>query len=83
MKGDGRPVIPPLENPAELERVYRLPVGQWTFRNDFDLVNRMPDIETEEGERLLLTGSGSCHILLTKRKKLTLKEGQTAIKVSF
>ena len=80
---DGRPVIPPFETPEELERVYRLPVGKWTFRNDFDLVNRMPDVETEEGERLLLTGSGSCHILLTKRKKLTLKEGQTAIKVSF
>ena len=80
---DGRSSIPAFENPEDLERIYRLPVGKWDFRNDFDLVNRKPEIGVEEGECLLLTGSGSCHILLTKRKKLDLRENQTAVQVSF
>ena len=80
---DTRAVIPDFENPRELERIYRKPVAEWTFRNDFDMVNRRPDIKTQEGEVLLLTGSGSCHVLLTKRKKLTVTDNQVAIKVSF
>ena len=80
---DKRPVIPELDSAEELERIYRKPISQWTFRNDFDLVNKVPDIEVKKGERLLLTGSGSCHILLTEREKLTLKDGMSAIKVSF
>ena len=82
-KLDTRSVIPAFEDPNLLERIYRKPVSQWTFRNDFDMVNRKPDIKTEEGEVLLLTGSGSCHVLLTKRKKLTVKDNQIAMKVSF
>ena len=80
---DGREGVPPFEKEKELERVYRLPVSHWDFRNDFDLVNRRPDVEVLPGEKLLLTGSGSCHVLLTERKKLTLKNGYKAIRVSF
>lgn len=80
---DERAVIPELDSAEELEKIYRRPISQWTFRNDFDLVNKVPDIDVEEGERLLLTGSGSCHVLLTEREKLTLKDGMSAIRVSF
>ncbi len=80
---DGRTMIKGFESPDELERIYRSPVSSWGFRNDFDLVNTRPEIEMEEGERLLLTGSGSCHVLLSKREKLTLTEGLSSIKVSF
>lgn len=80
---DHREEIPPFEKEEELERVYRLPVSEWGFRNDFDLVNERPDVEVLSGEKLLLTGSGSCHVLLTERKKLTLKDGYRAIGVSF
>ena len=80
---DSREEIPPFEDEEELERIYRLPVSQWDFRNDFDLVNTRPDLEVLPREKLLLTGSGSCHVLLTERKKLTLKDGYRAIGVSF
>lgn len=80
---DSRKEIKKFESPKELERIYRLPVSQWSFRNDFDLVNSKPEIELDEGERLLLTGSGSCHVLLTKKEKLTLNDGLSSIKVSF
>lgn len=80
---DTRAVIPGFEDPRELERIYRKPITEWTFRNDFDMVNRRPDIKMERGEVLLLSGSGSCHVLLTKRKKLTVDDNQIAIKVSF
>ena len=80
---DGRSMIPPLDSKADMERVYRKPVSEWTFRNDFDLVNSVPAVDVLEGERLLLTGSGSCHVLLTDRKKLTLPPGIRAIGVSF
>ncbi len=80
---DGRETIKEFESPKELERIYRLPISQWSFRNDFELVNKRPVVETKEGERLLLTGSGSCHILLTEREKLTPAEGLSSIKVSF
>ena len=80
---DGRAVIPPLDSKASMVRVYGKPVSEWTFRNDFDLVNRVPAIDVLEGERLMLTGSGSCHVLLTDRKRLTLPPGIRAIGVSF
>ena len=80
---DRRTDIKAFESPNELERIYRLPLSQWTFRNDFDLVNSKPEFALDEGERLLLTGSGSCHVLLTKKEKLTLQDGLGAIKVSF
>ena len=80
---DERPFIPTLDSLDDLERIYRKDVSEWTFRNDFDLVNRRPELDILEGERLLLTGSGSCHILLTKREKLTLRDGIRAIRVSF
>ena len=80
---DGRAVIPELDSAEELEKIYRRPISQWTFRNDFDLVNKVPDIDVEERERLLLTGSGSCHVLLTEREKLTLGDDMSAIRVSF
>ena len=80
---DNRKEILPFEKEANLEDIYRLPVAQWTFRNDFELVNTRPDVEVLSGEKLLLTGSGSCYVLLTERKKLTLKDGYRAIRVSF
>ncbi|MBR5098149.1 MAG: hypothetical protein IK091_02865, partial [Spirochaetales bacterium] len=64
-------------------RTYEKPIKEWSFRNDFDLVNKRPPVDVLEGERLLLTGSGSCYVLLTKREKLTLKDGIKAIRVSF
>ena len=80
---DRRKEIPPFEREEDIEKTYRLPVSQWDFRNDFLLVNRVPDIDVLDGEKLLLTGSGSCFVLLTKREKLTLKDGMKAIRVSF
>ena len=80
---DGRAVIPPLDGACDMEKLYNRPVREWTFRNDFDLVNSVPQIEVLEGERLMLTGSGSCHVLLTDRKNLTLPPGVRAIGVSF
>ena len=80
---DGRKEIPPFEREEDIETTYRLPVSQWDFRNDFLLVNRVPDIEVLDGEKFLLTGSGSCFVLLTEREKLTLKDGIKAIRVSF
>ena len=80
---DRREIVPELDSADHLEKIYRKPVPQWTFRNDFDLVNKVPDLDVEEGEKLLLTGSGSCHVLLTEKEKLTLKDGMSAIRVSF
>lgn len=80
---DNRRIIPPFEEEADLEKTYAKPYSSWDFRNDFDLVNERPEVEVLPGEKLLLTGSGSCHVLLTERKKLTLKAGYRAIRVSF
>lgn len=80
---DGRPMIPELDDLDELERIYRLPVRDWSFRNDFDLVNTKPDIQLLKGERLLLTGSGSCHILLSDRSDIPTGSKLKAIKVYF
>ena len=80
---DSRREIPALESAADLETVYRRPVPQWTFRNDFDLVNTRPELEVLDGERLFLTGSGSCHVLLTERKKLTASPRYESVHVSF
>lgn len=67
---DSRSEIPRLESKEELVEMYRRPCSQWHFRNDFDLVNTKPPVELEPGEVLLLTGSGSCHVLLTERPAL-------------
>ena len=80
---DSRETIPELESAEELEREYRRPFTQWAFRNDFELVNMVPEIEVPEGERLLLTGSGSCRVLLTERKKLTASPLYESVHVSF
>ncbi len=80
---DGRKTIPELDDLEELERIYNLPVSQWSFRNDFDLVNARPEVDVLEGERLLLTGSGSCHVLVTEREKPTLGVGTRSIEVGF
>lgn len=80
---DSREAILPFEKEEDLEKTYRLPVSQWNFRNDFELVNTRPDVEVLPGEKLILTGSGSCYVLLTERKKLTLRDGYKAIGVSF
>ena len=80
---DGRKEIPPFEMEADLETTYRLPVSRWDFRNDFILVNRKPEIDLLDDEKLILTGSGSCFVLLTEREKLTLEDGMKAIRVSF
>lgn len=80
---DGRGVIPGFEDEADIEEIYNRPVSEWSFRNDFDLVNRRPAVDVRADEKLLLTGSGSCHVLLTERKKLTLGNGYKAMKVSF
>ncbi len=80
---DGRPVIPELDDLDELERIYRLPVKDWSFRNDFDLVNSKPEIELREGERLLLTGSGSCHVLISDRVDIVAKDNLKTVRVSF
>lgn len=80
---DNRETVLPFEDEEELEKTYGMPVASWDFRNDFELVNTRPEIEVLPGEKLLLTGSGSCFVLLTERKKLTLKNGYRAIGVSF
>ncbi len=80
---DGRLFIPELDDLDSLEQEYYLPVSEWSFRNDFDLVNSIPELELEEGERLLLTGSGSCHVLLSDRSELPLSDKCKALKVSF
>lgn len=80
---DKRGEIPPFEDETELENIYEMPVSEWCFRNDFELVNKRPEVIVEADEKLLLTGSGSCYILLTERKKLTLGDGIKAMKVSF
>lgn len=64
---DRRTCIPELDNLDELEKNYNLPVSKWSFRNDFDLVNKKPDVKLEEGQKLLLTGSGSCHVLVSDK----------------
>lgn len=82
-KLDSRVVVPELESCQELVDMYQGPVEKWKFRNDFEMVNTKPDISLKEGEVLLLTGSGSCWVLLTKRKKLEEKEGCSFIRATF
>ena len=65
-----RKTIQLLERKEFLEKEYRKPITQWRFRNDFELVNKRPNIEVFPDERLFLTGSGSAWILLTNRENL-------------
>ncbi|MCF0261849.1 MAG: hypothetical protein HUK23_02930, partial [Sphaerochaetaceae bacterium] len=58
------------------------PYKDWSFRNDFDMVNTRPQIQIGEGEKLMLTGSGSCYVLLTERVNIKI-EGSRAIEVCF
>ncbi|MBR2282407.1 MAG: hypothetical protein IJ863_07295 [Spirochaetales bacterium] len=80
---DGRAVIPDHDDLDDLEMIYRLPVREWSFRNDFGIVNTRPDIGLLDGERLILTGSGSCHVLLSDREDLELNGGLKAERVTF
>lgn len=81
---DSRKNVPVLDSyGAKLEQIYRRPVGEWSFYNDFDMVNAGPDIRVLKGEKLILTGSGSCYVLLTDRKTLELPRGCKAVKVEF
>ena len=67
---NNRKVIQLLERREFLEEEYKKPITEWNFRNDFELVNKKPDIEVLPDERLFLTGSGSAWILLTNRQNL-------------
>lgn len=51
-----RSVLPSGE---DLVRMYRLPVGDWAFENDFEKVNPRPETEVSGDEKLYLSGSGS------------------------
>lgn len=66
---DERSSFPALEPFNVLFGEYRKPFCSWNFRNDFELVNRRPNIPISDGERLSLTGSGSCWILLSNDKE--------------
>ena len=67
---NGRKVIQLLESKKFLEEEYKKPITQWRFRNDFELVNKRPNIEVLPEEKLFLTGSGSAWIFLTNRENL-------------
>ena len=79
---DTRTVIPELDTKEELLKEYEKPYKDWSFRNDFDMVNTRPQIQIGEGEKLMLTGSGSCYVLLTERVNIKI-EGSRAIEVCF
>lgn len=80
---DGRRCVLELEPKEVLLSEYSKPVSDWGFRNDFELVNRGPNVEVLEGERLVLTGSGSCWILLTERSQLPPCDGCRAVPIHF
>lgn len=79
---DRRKSVPALDLEDSLVNEYAKPCGQWRFRNDFELVNKRPNLGLEEGERLLLTGSGSCWILLSDRDAIDCN-GFSAVPVTF
>ena len=56
-----------LESRKFLAEEYKKPITAWRFRNDFELVNKRPNIKVLPNERLFLTGSGSAWILLSNR----------------
>lgn len=62
-----RKVIQLLESKKFLEEEYKKPIPEWRFRNDFELVNKRPNIEVLPDEKLFLTGSGSAWVLLSDR----------------
>jgi len=84
---DKRGDVPGLESFDCLSNEYARPYGEWRFRNDFEVVNARPDVELVEGERLMLTGSGSCWVLLSNRERIGCKgfsdKGFRAVPVVF
>ncbi len=79
---DKRKAVPVLDSCDTLVREYCKPYGKWCFRNDFEFVNKRPSLCLEEGENLVLTGSGSCWVLLTNRKDLCC-HGFSAVPATF
>ena len=76
-----RKVIQLLERRDYLTAEYYKPFTQWGFRNDFELVNKRPEIEVRSDERLFLTGSGSAWVLLTDRENLELPSNYISQKI--
>jgi len=89
---DERAFIPPLESADFLKEEYSKPYTAWNFRNDFEAVNKRPSLSScldgfalrgnEGEERLFLTGSGSCWVLLSNRESLYCN-GYSVLPVSF
>lgn len=80
---DAREEILELESMSFLVKEYQKPVSMWDFRNDFTLVNKRPEIEVLPGECLLLTGSGSCWILLSDRPFIESAGNYEVVPVTF
>jgi len=61
-----------------LSQGYTKPYTTWNYHNDFETIdaisNTRPQIELLDDERLFLTGSGNCWVLLSKRNTLALKK---------
>ena len=82
---DDRKSIPTLESFDFLKNEYSRAYTSWGFRNDFEVVNKRPSLDSlnlDKKERLFLTGSGSCWVLLSNRKSLSC-EGYSVIPVQF
>lgn len=79
---DKRECVLELDSCDELAKEYAQSYDEWRFRNDFELVNKRPKLVLEEDERLMLTGSGSCWVLLSSRKELCCN-GFSAVPVTF
>lgn len=79
---DKRKCVLELDSCDALAKEYAKPYEEWRFRNDFELVNKRPNLVLEEGERLMLTGSGSCWVLLTNREELCFN-GFSSVPVTF
>ncbi len=61
-----------------LSQEYTKPYINWNYKNDFEIVkaigNTKPQIKLLEDERLFLTGSGNCWVLLSNRKTLEIED---------
>ena len=79
---DKRECVLELDSCDALAKEYTKPYEEWCFRNDFELVNKRPDLVLEESERLMLTGSGSCWVLLSNRNELCCN-GFSAVPMTF
>ncbi len=76
-----RKVVQLLERRDFLEKEYYKPFTEWNFRNDFELVNKRPNLEIQSNEKLFLTGSGSAWVLLTNRENLEFPENYISQKI--